>query len=306
MTRLSLFATTIAASALLSACQTQPTKTESVLPAGVDISKVPHSDVFDSPESVHWVSEVRSWFVSSMGGPDILAKDNYGWISKLDEHGNVVTAHWVQQGLHAPGGICHLGKDLYVVDRDGIVIINIDKAAIVQKIEMPGVVFPNDSACDTKDQSVYVTDMSANKIYRWKKGMEKAEVWFESADLDTPNGIEIDGSTMYVITWGPIADASTSKTSRPGFLRSINMKTKKLSLGTGAPLGNMDGITKAGNYMYGTDWMDGRIFKFDEKKKPHVWAQGFSHIADVGYSEELKVIGIPEMSTNRVYFIEVK
>ncbi|QDK45390.1 hypothetical protein DOM22_09610 [Bdellovibrio sp. ZAP7] len=301
----SLFLTALV-SVFICACQSKPGKTEPQTLAGIDISKAPSSEVYDSPESVHWVPEVRAWFVSSMGGPNILAKDNYGWITRLDENGKVTDPRWVQAGFHAPGGICHLGKDLYVVDRDGIVVVNIDKAAITAKIEMPGVVFPNDSACDPRDQSVYVTDMAANKIYRWKKGMEKAEVWFESRDLDTPNGLEIDGDKLYVITWGPIVDTATSKTSRPGYLRFIDMKTKKISMGTGDALGNMDGITKAGKYMFGTDWMGGRIFRFDEKKKPRVWAQGFSHIADVGYSAELKVIGIPEMSTNRVYFIDVK
>ncbi|MBO9667567.1 MAG: SMP-30/gluconolactonase/LRE family protein [Bdellovibrio sp.] len=271
----------------------------------IDASKAPREDIFDSPESVHWVPEARSWFVSSMGGSDILAKDNYGWITRLDEKGNVTSARWVQKGLHAPGGICHMGNELFVVDRDGLAIIDITKGQLITKVELPGVQFPNDDVC-AKDGSVYVTDMSANKIYRWKKGMAKAEVWLESPDLDTPNGLEIVGNTMYVVTWGPIVDPATSQTSRLGFLKPIDMKTKKISAGTGIPVGNMDGITKAGNFLYGTDWMGGRLIRFELNGKPTIFAKGFSHIADIGYSEETKMLGIPEMSTNRVYFLEIK
>ncbi|MBL7684856.1 MAG: ATP/GTP-binding protein, partial [Deltaproteobacteria bacterium] len=71
------------------------------------------------PESVVYDSKNKRFFVSNIDGQP-LDKDGHGFISILNEDGNVQKLDWVN-GLNAPKGLCLTPSHLYVTDIDQFV-----------------------------------------------------------------------------------------------------------------------------------------------------------------------------------------
>lgn len=257
---------------------------------------------FDAIESAHWHQASNTWFVSSLGGGKVtLEKDGYGWLTRLDENGKVIKDKWIE-GLNAPTGIYSTGDFLYVADRGEVIEISVKEGKILRKIKLKDSEFINDVAA-AENGDVYVSDTFKDRIYLIRKGKD-AEVFIESSKLEYPNGLFIDGDYLIVATWGPMIDKSTFTTSKKGKVLKVNLQTKEImNLGSGAPIANFDGIVKVGNYYYGTDWIDGKLLKISETGSFITVAEGFYQLADLGYNAQKKVLGIPEMSSNRIYFI---
>jgi len=263
------------------------------------------NSILDAPENAYWDKSSKSWFISSLGGEKVtIAKDGYGWITRLDENRNVVANRWVE-GLDAPTGMASYNGNLYVADRGILVKINISSGKIIEKINLPGSRFPNDVAA-AKNGDIYVSDTYENIIYKVnEKGV--VEVFIKDAKLECPNGLWVDGNDLIVATWGPMTNEATFETSRKGTVLTINRKTKKITpVGEGKPIANFDGIIKYKDNYYGTDWVGGRLLKISCKGEVTELITGFNQFADLGIDEEKGIIVIPEMSKNRFITINLK
>jgi sugar lactone lactonase YvrE len=265
---------------------------------------------FDAPESILWHKPTQTWFVSNLGGGINLSLDHYGWISRLDADGNVIKGRWLE-GLHAPTGMSYFGNQLYAVDRDGLAIIDIEKGELIKKINFPDAKFPNDPAVDSQGK-VYVSDFFGNKIYRYDPKTEQIEVWLESSDLNFPNGLKIHGDSIYLATWGNIIDPATFGTDIMGSLKKIHLKTKVITnLSDEGPFGNLDGLVLVKNEKgvdaYMSDWVNGALIKkgLRSHDKSVRVLRGLKNSADIDYSPEKEMIGIPEMGGDRVLFYKV-
>jgi len=260
--------------------------------------------VFDAPDQAVWDSSSRSWYVSNLGGGISLARDGYGWIAKLDETGAVIDPRWVEN-LDAPSGMLVAGSLLYAVDRDGLYEIDIATAKINHFYKIADPQFLNDVAIGPNG-ALYVSDFSAQRIYRIDPKSKEVEIFIESEDLDTPDGLFVDGNKLIVASWGPIIDPATFATSRKGAVLSIDLKTKKIKpyLKKGLEVGNLEGIAKAGDDYYITDWMSGQLLRVG-KDGFKVVVSGLKNPTDPNYAEELGVLAIPEHGTNRVLFINL-
>ncbi|WP_418263627.1 hypothetical protein [Flavobacterium faecale] len=261
--------------------------------------------ILDNPENAYWDSISKTWFISNLGGEKVtLEKDGYGWITRLDENGKVLTNRWIE-GLDAPTGMASYQNFLYVADRGVLVEIDIAKRTIVRKIDLPNSEFINDVAA-TPNGDIYVSDTFTNSIYKLPKN-KGVELFIKNEALEYPNGLWIDGKDIIVATWGPMTNRATFETSRKGTLMKVNLKTKAINpIGKGLPIANLDGVVKYGNFYYATDWTGGRLLKISKYGHVEEVISGFSQFADLGINLKKGVIMIPEMSKNRFILYNLK
>jgi len=261
------------------------------------------AEAFDAPEQAHWHDGSQSWFVSSLGGGLSLEKDGYGWISRLDGDGRVISARWVD-GLDAPTGMDSLGDRLWVADRDVLVEIAVSEARVVRRVPLPDAAFPNDVAAGPGGE-VYVSDFMGHRIFRIRDGGEP-EIFVEGGLLRYPNGLVVDGDRLVVATWGEMSDPATFAVSVPGTLLQIDLATRELApYGDGRPMGSFDGIVIVGDLVYGTDWLGGRLLRIEPDGSFRVVLSGFKQLADLGYRPDTRQLMMPEMSADRVILMSL-
>jgi hypothetical protein len=187
--------------------------------------------LLEFPESVVWDKANDAWYVSNFGGTrfaDDSGKapskaDENGFITKLTSNGNIDTLKWIT-GLHAPKGLSIYDGKLYEADVD-------------------------------------ISDMMTNRILRYTQGSDKTEVFLESAELEMPNGLYVDGNTLVVGAWGVITDPATFGTDVKGRVKLIDLDTKTITNVGDGPIANIDGIVKYGDDYIITDWVTGELMK---------------------------------------------
>lgn len=256
--------------------------------------------VFDAPDQVLWHSKSKNWFVSNLGGGISLAKDGYGWITRLDQDGKVIKAQWLK-GLDAPSGMTSTEDKLFICDRTGILQVDIETGKIDQFFKIPNPEFINDIAISSAGD-LFVSDFFANKIYKIPSGTRIPEVFMEFKN--SPDGVFMDKDRLMVVTWGNIINKSTFETSEKGTLFEVDINTKavKPHFKDTRAIGNLEGVTKSANGDYFiTDWMVGKLLKVTKKGVKEVLS-GLQHPTDPDYSKELNVIAFPEHTGNRVIF----
>lgn len=261
---------------------------------------------FDAPDQCVWHAPSRTWFVSNLGGGISLAKDAYGWITRLDEKGNVIEPFWIglAERMHAPSGMVATDSHLYVCDREGVYQIDITNKKISNFYPIPEGKFINDVAI-AANGDLYVSDFFANRIYRLPQESRAAEVWLETDRLEAPDGLYIEDGRLIVGSWGVLSEPGTFKTSKKGDLLSIDLKTKGIEV-LSKEAGNLEGITKAGDYYYVTDWADGKLLKIhSETGKITELLNGLRNPTDPGYAKELGVLAFPQHTGDQVLFIQV-
>lgn len=269
-----------------------------------EVQKNDISKTLDAPESAYFDKGSQAWYVSNLGGGFVtLEEDGYGWISKLDKDGKIVKGRWIE-GLNAPTGMASVGNKLYVADRGCLVEIDIKNAKILRKIPLAKSEFVNDVAA-APNGDIYVSDTFTNTIYRLPLN-GKIENFYTSEALEYPNGLWVDGNQLVIATWGPMTNRATFETSRKGTLKKLNLQTKQLTnVGAGLPIANMDAVVKYGSSYYVSDWTGGRLLRVDEGGKVKVMLTGYNQFADLGIDVERGVIMMPEMSTGRVFTIQL-
>lgn len=161
--------------------------------------------VLKTPESVLFDANARVLYVSNIDGKEPWTKDGKGSIAKVGLDGKVIAAEWVK-GLEAPKGMALHNRRLYVADLDQLVVIDVQKGAIAERIAMPGAKGLNDVTAD-KGGTVYVSDMHGLKIYAVAKG--KPSVWLEG--FKRPNGVLAHGGDLYVLDAGTLLKFSRDK-----------------------------------------------------------------------------------------------
>ena len=195
---------------------------------------------FKNPESAYFYPKTKHIYVSNVAGSPV-AKDNDGWISKLDKDGKVIAPKWIM-GLHAPKGLRANGDNLYVSDIDSLVIISIKQGKILKKIKVKGAKFLNDVAIDDKG-NVYVSDMFTNKVHIYRNGKVKTFLNYKQLLKSSPNGLLVDANKLLVATWGKGLNKKDFSTKEAGRIISYDLKTKKLLTQT-APIGSLDGLER--------------------------------------------------------------
>ncbi len=248
-----------------------------------------------TPESVYLDEGSGYLYVSQIDGQP-GDKDGKGRISKLGLDGTVITADWVT-GLNAPKGLRSFGGTLWCADIDEVIGIDINTGKITSRVKIDGAKFLNDVAAGA-DGTIYISDTMTSKIHTVKDG--KAAVFAEGEQLEYPNGLFVEGERLIVGGWGkPEADFTTKV---PGHLYSLDLKTKKKTLITKQPLGNIDGLEQdaRGGYVVG-DYMAGKFIQVSANGESRVIKQFKPGFADFTFLyAQGDILIAPHMNENTV------
>ncbi len=267
----------------------------------VTLDKIWETEGFKNPESVVYDAKREVLYVSNVNGnpPD---KDGNGFISRVSLGGNLLDAEWIK-GLDAPKGLAIYRDKLYVTDIDVLAEIDLKQGVITKKYPAPHAKFLNDPALDSRGR-VYVSDMLDDTIYRLADG--KFEPWLQDHKLESPNGLYAERDRLVLGAWGVMTDGFSTKV--PGHLKTISLRDKSIaSLGSGAPVGNLDGVeSDAHGAYFVTDWMAGKLFRIKPSGEFSELLKLEQGSADLTYIKNKKILLIPMMSSGKLLAYRVE
>ena len=245
------------------------------------------------PESVVQDPATGSIYVTNIAGA-IMQKDGNGFIARLRPDGTVIEREWVK-GLNAPTGMALRDRTLYVADVDELIEINVASGEIAKRHEAKGAVFLNDVAVG-EDGTVYISDTPMNTIWRLKDGT--LEPWLANDALNGPNGLLPQGDKLIVASFGKLPGEGQKQ--ELGGLLVVDLEDQSVSkLGSGEPIGNLDGLQllQPGVYLV-TDWAAGVLYRVDAKGKADRLIKLSKGSADLIYLPDKKIVLIPIMLNN--------
>ena len=252
-------------------------------------------DGFSNPESVIHDATSNALYVSNVNGSPV-EKDGNGFISRVSLDGKIENLEWVK-GLNAPKGLAIHGGKLYTADIDSLIEIDIATATVTNTYTVKDAKFLNDVAA-SKDGKIFVSDMMMNRIHCLENG--NFNIWLETPDLHSPNGLLVEDNRLVVGSWGAMTDGFA--TDIPGHLMAVSFKDKSInSIGDGTPVGNLDGVERDldGDY-YVTDWMAGKLLHIELDGEVEVLLTLVQGMADHEYIINKDLIILPMMNTNRL------
>ncbi len=237
------------------------------------ILKVPESVLLDDKENCIWVSNIDG---ASNG------KDGKGSISKLSKTGTPINLEWVT-GLNAPKGMAKYKQELYVADLTELVVIDIKKGVIKNKIKVEGSVFLNDVTVNNNG-AVFVSDSRTGKVHRF----ENNQVTIEVENLQGPNGLLSIEDQLLILDRGSLLSVT------PGGAISKIMDGMDPST---------DGIERVAPNQYLISCWNGIVYYvvagaqkvtlFDTRSEK-------INSADIGYDAKKKIIYVPTFLKNNV------
>ena len=147
-----------------------------------------------TPESVVFDPARNLFYVSNFDAYGSLMAQGGQYISKLSVDGEVENLKWVT-GLRRPTGMAVHENKLFIVERGGLVEVDIDSGEISARYPAEGSRFLNDITIDDSGVA-YVSDSGGGLIYRFVDGL--FETWLAGSGVLTPNGIQLDGNKLIV------------------------------------------------------------------------------------------------------------
>ncbi len=240
-----------------------------------------------TPESVLYEANQGFMYVSNIDG-DPSAKDGKGSIGKVSAAGRILNTDWVT-GLNAPKGMGIYKNKLYVADLTDIVVIDIEKATIIQKIPVKDAVFLNDIAIDKKGV-VYVSDTRANKIYKLEKGFVVTLL----ENLKGPNGLLCVGDDLLILDRG-----SLIKLMPNGSLGNIAMGMDP----------STDGIEEVAKNEYIVSAWNGVLYYIYPNGNKEILLDSRAkkaHTADIGYDHKNRILFVPTFFGNTIMAYHLK
>ncbi len=196
--------------------------------------RVPECVIYDKDNDVVYVSNMND---------NPREKDGNGFISRLSTSGEILDLEWVAD-MSSPKGLGIYEGKLYVSDVDEVIVIDISKGEIAERIVIEGAKMINDISIDSQG-NLYVSDSDNNNIFLISNGMVRN--WL-SEGLNAPNGVLVDGERLLLASMGSEDFAA------------IDLATKELTVLTEA-ISKGDGIARVnipGHFLV-TDWF-GQVF----------------------------------------------
>src|SRR6478735_1012445 len=243
------------------------------------------------PESVRFDAKRKVLYVSNIDGEPWIA-DGKGSIAKLGLDGKVIAAEWVT-GLYCPKGLALSadGKWLYAADIGGIVVIDIKKGKIKQKIAIPEGVQLNDLVAGDKD-TLYVSDSKGKKVFVVKDG--KASVYLDETVLKGPNGLLVHDGALYVL--------DNNSLNRVGADKSLKVVADGMA-------GGVDGLenVKDGDFLVSV-W-SGAVWYVNGDGSKELLFDGKAvqtSTADIGWDPATRTVYVPTFFKNSVIAFKVE
>jgi len=240
------------------------------------------------------------YFISNMNG-EPNARDNNGFITKLDRDGKVIAAQFIRGGeggtvLHAPKGMAIVNQLLYVADLDALRAFDVKTGKSVVTVSFTGQLGPIALVDVTADQQglLYVSDMDANVIYRINPAKQHAvSVLVRDAALAGPRGLAVHPKTgrLIAVSWhkGHIVEIAENGTVTE--LVSNGFFSSRFS--------NLDGVDfDAWGNMYVSDPTTGKIWRMRPDHHFNVIAEYLLSPADISVDRAKNLILVPYLYGN--------
>jgi len=242
----------------------------------------------------------KEYFISSVNGdPD--ARDNNGFITKLDANGKLINLKFIQGGigdvtLHAPKGMASVDRVLYVADLDmlrgfeastgkPVLTIHILPASRSSNRASPAHI--SDVAFDGKGV-LYCSDQLNNTIYRVDLSTQQVTVLVSDKVLAGPSGVAVHPKTgqIMVVSWdkGKIFEISPEGALTEVFSNGF----------FSARFQNLRGVDfdRWGN-MYTSDFTTGKVWRMTRDKRFQVIAEYLPSPGDLGIDRINNLILVP-------------
>lgn len=242
-------------------------------------------------ESAVYNAENHIIYASLIGN----SEDGDGSIATLDINGKLINEKFVD-ALNDPKGIAITRDKLYVSDVTELVEADLATGKIIKKYTTNGIQFLNDVALDN-DGNIFVSDTFTSNIYQLDKN-GKFSLWLDEVALDNPNGLLIQGNTMYVASWGSQPEG--------GRVSRINMATKSIDT-ISTIIGNLDGIRPYDkDHLITSDWKSGNIHLINFNGDTLQVLQVGQSVGDIAYIKEKDLLLLPMNKQSRLLFYSLK
>lgn len=218
-------------------------------------------------------------------------KKGDGSVATIGVDGTLINASFVS-GLEDPKGIAITKDRLYVSDVKVLVEADLNTGAIIKRHSAEGIQFLNDVAI-AADGSIYVSDTRTSEIYKLTTD-GNFELWLAHEQLDSPNGLLIQGNTMYVASWGSAPEG--------GRVSKIDMNTQTITPITEI-IGNLDGIRPYDkDHLLISDWNSGKTHLMAMDGSTEEIVQVGQSVGDIAYIKEKKLLLLPMNTQSRLLF----
>ncbi len=242
--------------------------------------RVPESAAYDPARKVVYVSIYDPTTPSRGQGRQAIAR--------IGLDGKSLETAWVP-GLNNPTGLTVRGDRLFVVERTQLAEIDIPSGTIVKRTAVPAPVFLNDVAADPDSARVFISDSGKNAIFLYD-GQTIVE-WLSGGELVQPNGLLLRDGRLYVGTSGD------------GCVKSVDLKTRAVTVLARLGPGIVDGIAGDGSGALLVSQNEGRLFLVtpgDGISKILDTTTIGMNLADLCYCPEAGLVIVPTYVDGRV------
>jgi len=242
------------------------------------------------PESVLYDGKNKVLYVSNIDGTQPWGKDGKGSVGKVGLDGKIIAVDWVS-GLNAPKGMGLYKNNLYVADLTELVVIDIVKGVILERIAIEGAQALNDVSVD-ENGIVYVSDSRARRVYELFEN--KLSVLLDSSKLKGPNGVLKHNGNLYVLDAGNMYRMENDRT------------LTKIAEGMEGGTDGIEHVT-GGEYLVST-W-SGVVYYVNADGSKQVLLDGRQqkiNSADIGYDAAKRIVYVPTFWKNSVVAYELK
>lgn len=250
----------------------------------------------EAPQSFVSDPEGATYFISNINGePD--ARDNNGFITKLDREGKVVSLKFIHGGgdvqLHAPKGLALVGQTLYVTDLDQLKGFDRTTGKLLVAVSFPSSSPPGRvSLVDvTAGPSgvLYVSNQAGNSIYRVDPAAgHRVSLLIHDDRLAGPAGLAVHPKTNHLIavSWDKGKILEITPEGQLTELVSNGFFTSRFQ--------NLSGVDfdRWGN-MYVSDFTKGKIWRMTRDNRFQVIAEYLPSPADIGIDRTGNLILVP-------------
>lgn len=241
------------------------------------------------PESAVYDAARNCLYISNMDKNTPLTQLETDPISRVSTDGKNIETEWMS-GFSSPTGMVLKNDTLYVVEKYGVVIVDVENKKIIQRIPIDTQGFLNDLTID-KQGRIFVTETEKEgKIYLIENG--KSSLWFSGKEIGGFNGILADGKYLLL---GVNSDHTFKK---------MSIKSQKIKTIAYLGEGNIDGIQKSSSGHYLVSHFLGNLYEVSCKGKVNEIFNSRDKnlfVADFVYVPGLKQIFIPSLRTNHVF-----
>lgn len=244
-------------------------------------------EIYKGPESAAYDAKRDCLYVSNYTGR-VETGGSYGehCISKASLKGEIIKYDWIDS-ITTPTGICISSDKLYIVERFGVVVYDLEAGTIERRIYIKTAAFLNDITVDSEGL-IYVSESDSNLIYRITGG--SVEKWLDSEAISRPNGVLIDDGKLIV---GVNSD---------NYLKAVDVSTKEVTKIAHLGPGIIDGIKKCGegylvSLFYGNLYFvttSGEVKELINTRDEKI------NIADFEYIPDKNTVVVPALQNNKL------